>query len=76
MIVHSTCCFHDVASPTQEITDFVQSIAKFQECDEEDVEFWMAYHEENFGVQIINDDEIVTFVQEESGSVDDENDED
>ncbi|GFU75644.1 uncharacterized protein TNCV_2863581 [Trichonephila clavipes] len=27
----------------EEITDFVQSIPGFQECDEEDVETWMAF---------------------------------
>ncbi|GFX18287.1 uncharacterized protein TNCV_4305881 [Trichonephila clavipes] len=60
-----------------EITDFVQSIPGLQEGDEEDVETWMACDGENCGFQMLNDDEIVTSVQEESSdSVDDETDED
>ncbi|GFT02836.1 hypothetical protein TNCV_1846491 [Trichonephila clavipes] len=31
----------------KEITDFVQSIPGFQECDEEDVETWMAINDED-----------------------------
>ncbi|GFT47859.1 uncharacterized protein TNCV_4224541 [Trichonephila clavipes] len=59
----------------EEITDLVQSIPGFQKCDEEDVETWMTCHEKNCGFQTLNDDEIVTSVQE-SDSVDDETDED
>ncbi|GFW93688.1 uncharacterized protein TNCV_4542151 [Trichonephila clavipes] len=44
----------------EEITDFVQSITGFQECDEEDVETWMACTAEDCGFQMLNDDEIVT----------------
>ncbi|PRD32076.1 UNVERIFIED_CONTAM: hypothetical protein NCL1_21573 [Trichonephila clavipes] len=44
----------------EEITDFVQSIRGFQECDEEDVETWMACDAEDCGFQMLNDDEIVT----------------
>ncbi|GFS92924.1 hypothetical protein TNCV_1886021 [Trichonephila clavipes] len=58
-----------------EITDFVQSIQGFQECDE-DIETWMACDAEDCGFQILNVDEIVTSVQEESDPVDDETDED
>ncbi|GFV95125.1 uncharacterized protein TNCV_1292431 [Trichonephila clavipes] len=47
----------------------------FQECDEEDVETCMACDAEECGFKILNDDEIVTSVQEESDSVDDEKDE-
>ncbi|GFW82894.1 nephrin [Trichonephila clavipes] len=47
----------------EEITDFVQSIPGFQECDE-DVETWMACDAEDCGFQMLNDDEIVTSVQE------------
>ncbi|GFV91974.1 uncharacterized protein TNCV_1894101 [Trichonephila clavipes] len=71
----------------EEITDLVQSIPGFQECDEEDAETWMACDEEDAetwmacdaedcGFQILNDDEIVTSVQKEYDPVDDETDED
>ncbi|GFW38882.1 HTH CENPB-type domain-containing protein [Trichonephila clavipes] len=40
-----------------------------QECDEEDVETWMACNAENCGFQMQNDDEIVTFVQEKSNPI-------
>ncbi|PRD34516.1 UNVERIFIED_CONTAM: hypothetical protein NCL1_14384 [Trichonephila clavipes] len=46
----------------EEITDFVQSIPGFQECDEEDVQTWMACEAEDSGFQMLNDDEIVTSV--------------
>ncbi|GFW60999.1 uncharacterized protein TNCV_4872091 [Trichonephila clavipes] len=59
----------------EEITNFVQSIPGFQECDE-DVETWMACEAEDCGFQMLNDDEIVTSVQEELDSVDDETDKD
>ncbi|GFY00549.1 uncharacterized protein TNCV_2139461 [Trichonephila clavipes] len=49
----------------KEITDFVQSIPRFQECNAEDS-----------GFQMLNDDEIVTSAQEESNPVDDKMDED
>ncbi|GFW99110.1 transposable element Tcb2 transposase [Trichonephila clavipes] len=44
-------------------------------CDE-DVETWMACDAEYCGFQMLNDDEIVTSVQEESNPVDDKTDED
>ncbi|GFX11248.1 hypothetical protein TNCV_4786401 [Trichonephila clavipes] len=47
----------------------------FQECDE-DVETWRACDAEDCGFQMLNDDEIVTSVQEESDPLDDETDED
>ncbi|GFT24125.1 hypothetical protein TNCV_2063751 [Trichonephila clavipes] len=53
----------------EEITDFVQSIPGFQKCDEEVVETWMVYDAENCGFQMVNDEEIVTSVQEESDPV-------
>ncbi|GFX22309.1 uncharacterized protein TNCV_1815111 [Trichonephila clavipes] len=56
----------------EENTDFIQSIPGFQECDEEDVENWMACDAKDCGFQMKNDDEIVTYVQEESDPVDDE----
>ncbi|GFW10184.1 uncharacterized protein TNCV_1849011 [Trichonephila clavipes] len=59
-----------------EITDFDQSIPGFQEGDEEVVETWMACDAEDCGFQMLNDDEIVTSVREESDPVDDETDED
>ncbi|GFX50589.1 hypothetical protein TNCV_2721761 [Trichonephila clavipes] len=59
----------------EEIADFVQSILRFQECDE-DVESWMACDAEDLGFQMLNDDEIVTSEQEESDPVDDDEDED
>ncbi|GFV07736.1 uncharacterized protein TNCV_4942381 [Trichonephila clavipes] len=49
----------------EEFTDVVQSIPGFQDCDEEDVETWMACDAEDCGFQMLNDDEIVTSVQEE-----------
>ncbi|GFW62967.1 protein GVQW3 [Trichonephila clavipes] len=59
----------------EEITDFVQSIPGFQQCDE-DVETWKSCEAEDCGFQKLNDDEIVTPVQEKSDPVDDETDED
>ncbi|GFU89224.1 uncharacterized protein TNCV_2896721 [Trichonephila clavipes] len=43
-----------------EIADFVQSIRGFQECNEGNVETWMACDAEDCGFQMLNDDEIVT----------------
>ncbi|GFV91058.1 uncharacterized protein TNCV_1249401 [Trichonephila clavipes] len=60
----------------EEFTDFVQSIPGFQECNEEDVETWMTCDAEDCGFQMLNDEEIVTSVLEESDPVDDETDED
>ncbi|GFW96567.1 uncharacterized protein TNCV_2846241 [Trichonephila clavipes] len=57
----------------EEITDFVQKIPGFQECDKE---AWMACEAEDCGFQMLNVDEIVNSVQEESDPVDDETDED
>ncbi|GFV70735.1 uncharacterized protein TNCV_2022991 [Trichonephila clavipes] len=59
----------------EEIIDFVQSIPGFQECDA-DVETRKACDAEDCGFQMLNDDEIVTSVQEESDHVDDKTDED
>ncbi|GFU93390.1 chitin synthase chs-2 [Trichonephila clavipes] len=59
----------------EEITDFLQSIPGFQECDE-DVETWMACDAEDCGFQMLNDDEIVASEQEESDPGDDETDKD
>ncbi|PRD31335.1 UNVERIFIED_CONTAM: hypothetical protein NCL1_23804 [Trichonephila clavipes] len=79
---HSTICwksgegekdFND--DQREEITDFVHFIPGYQECDEK-VETWMACDAEHWGFQMLNDDEIVTSVQEESDPVDDETDED
>ncbi|GFW80936.1 uncharacterized protein TNCV_3780151 [Trichonephila clavipes] len=47
----------------------------FQERDEEDIETWMACDAEDSGFEMLNDDEIVTSVQEESDPLDDETDE-
>ncbi|GFT06159.1 uncharacterized protein TNCV_1595641 [Trichonephila clavipes] len=52
----------------EEITDFVQSIPVFQECDE-DIETWMVSNAEDCGFQMLNDGGIVTSVQEESDHV-------
>ncbi|PRD30437.1 UNVERIFIED_CONTAM: hypothetical protein NCL1_26438 [Trichonephila clavipes] len=41
----------------EEITDFVQSIPGFQECDEGHVETWMACDAEDSGFRMLNDDE-------------------
>ncbi|PRD27081.1 UNVERIFIED_CONTAM: hypothetical protein NCL1_36332 [Trichonephila clavipes] len=60
----------------KEITDFVQSIPGFQECGEKYAETWMACDAEDCGFQMINNEEIVTSVPEESNPVDDETDED
>ncbi|GFX54769.1 uncharacterized protein TNCV_2556551 [Trichonephila clavipes] len=59
----------------EENTDFSIN-PRFQECDEEDVETWMACDAEDCGFQMLNDDEIVTSLQEESDPVDDETGED
>ncbi|GFX88817.1 uncharacterized protein TNCV_2575241 [Trichonephila clavipes] len=48
---------------------------RFQECNE-DVETWMACDAKDCGFQMLNDDKIVTYVQEISNPVDDETDED
>ncbi|GFX60565.1 hypothetical protein TNCV_3061381 [Trichonephila clavipes] len=56
-------------------TGFVQSTPRFQDCDE-DVEAWMACDAEDCLFQMLNDDEIVTSVQEEFNPVVDETDED
>ncbi|GFT64025.1 hypothetical protein TNCV_2314671 [Trichonephila clavipes] len=58
------------------ITDFDQSIPGFRECDEEGVKTWMACDAEGCGFQVLNDDEIVTSLQEESDPIDDETNED
>ncbi|GFS85805.1 uncharacterized protein TNCV_2973481 [Trichonephila clavipes] len=58
-----------------EFTDFLPSIPGFQECDEV-VETWMACDAEDCGFQMLNDDEILTSVQEESDPVDNETNED
>ncbi|GFX94519.1 uncharacterized protein TNCV_3087481 [Trichonephila clavipes] len=50
----------------EEITSFVQSIPGFQGCNEEDVETLLACDAEGCGFQMLNDDEIVTSVEEES----------
>ncbi|PRD26580.1 UNVERIFIED_CONTAM: hypothetical protein NCL1_37741 [Trichonephila clavipes] len=52
------------------------TIVSREESDEEDVETWMACDAEDFGFQMLNDDEMGTSVQEESDPVDDEMDED
>ncbi|GFW71570.1 hypothetical protein TNCV_2310051 [Trichonephila clavipes] len=57
------------------ISDFLHSIPGFQEFDE-DMETWVACEAEDCGFQILNDDEVVTSVQEEYDPVDDETDED
>ncbi|GFT90682.1 uncharacterized protein TNCV_4074651 [Trichonephila clavipes] len=59
----------------EDVSNFVQSFPGFQECDEEDVETWMACDAEDCGFQMLNDDEVVTSLQEESDPVDDETDE-
>ncbi|PRD23147.1 UNVERIFIED_CONTAM: hypothetical protein NCL1_47200 [Trichonephila clavipes] len=60
----------------EDITNFVQSIQGFQEYNEEDLESLIACDAEDYGFQMLNDDEIVTSVQEESNPVDDETVED
>ncbi|GFU17534.1 uncharacterized protein TNCV_5069381 [Trichonephila clavipes] len=56
------------------LTDYFQSIPGFQECNEEDVETWIACDAEDCGFQMLNDDEIAISEQEESDPVDDETD--
>ncbi|GFW94774.1 neur_chan_LBD domain-containing protein [Trichonephila clavipes] len=57
------------------ITDFVQSIPGFQECDE-DIEIWMAIEmQKTVDFKMLIDDEIVTSVQAESDPIDKETDE-
>ncbi|PRD25360.1 UNVERIFIED_CONTAM: hypothetical protein NCL1_41152 [Trichonephila clavipes] len=75
---------HAVQYDPQQTIDFIfewqwlvsDQISLSQECDEADVETWMACDAEDCGFQTLNDDEIVTSVQEESNPVDDETDED
>ncbi|PRD34466.1 UNVERIFIED_CONTAM: hypothetical protein NCL1_14521 [Trichonephila clavipes] len=57
---------------SEEITDFDRLIPGFQECDEEDVETWIAGDADCCGFQMLNAVGIVTSVQEESDPVDDE----
>ncbi|GFV14070.1 uncharacterized protein TNCV_525461 [Trichonephila clavipes] len=64
------------AAPVHMSSEMRNIIKRFQECNEEDVEIWMACEAEDCGFQMLNDDEIVTSVQEESDPVDDETDED
>ncbi|PRD29129.1 UNVERIFIED_CONTAM: hypothetical protein NCL1_30327 [Trichonephila clavipes] len=59
-----------------DITIFDQLIPGFQECDKEDVETWMACDAEGCGFKMLNDDDIMISVQEESDPVDHETDED
>ncbi|GFT26543.1 hypothetical protein TNCV_3603901 [Trichonephila clavipes] len=60
----------------KEDTDFIQTILGFEECDEEDVETWMTYDAEDCGFQMLNADEMVTYLQEEFSPVDDATEED
>ncbi|GFX79933.1 hypothetical protein TNCV_558321 [Trichonephila clavipes] len=60
----------------KENTEFVKSISEFQEGDEEDVETCRTCDAEDCGFQMLNDDEIVTSVLEESDPVKNETDED
>ncbi|GFV37271.1 uncharacterized protein TNCV_2255731 [Trichonephila clavipes] len=60
-----------ISQVLEEFTNFVQWIPGFQECDEEDAETWMACE---CGFQMLNDDKIVTSVQEEYSPVNDEMD--
>ncbi|GFY33254.1 uncharacterized protein TNCV_1241041 [Trichonephila clavipes] len=64
-----------VTNHKEENTDVVQSIPGFQECNEY-VVTWMVCDAEDCGSQMLNDDGIVTCVQEESDTVNDETDED
>ncbi|GFW24125.1 uncharacterized protein TNCV_4951691 [Trichonephila clavipes] len=60
----------------EEITVFVQSIRRFQECVEENVRTRLPCNAEDWGFEMLNDNEIVTSVQKESDPDDDETDED
>ncbi|GFV72840.1 uncharacterized protein TNCV_1325511 [Trichonephila clavipes] len=60
----------------EENTNIVQSIPDFQECNEEDVEIWMAWMHKIVDFKLLNDDEILSSLQEESNHVDDEVDKD
>ncbi|GFW02093.1 hypothetical protein TNCV_4854331 [Trichonephila clavipes] len=59
----------------QRSPNFLTSRIRFQECDE-DVEKPRWHAMQKTGFQMLNDDEIVTSVQEESDPFDDETDED
>ncbi|GFU38876.1 uncharacterized protein TNCV_3539961 [Trichonephila clavipes] len=71
-----------IAAPNAKVFDFEKLLSAeavltgFQECDEEDVETWMAYNAKKCGFQMLSADEIVTSVQEESDPVDEKTDED
>ncbi|GFX16783.1 hypothetical protein TNCV_2517631 [Trichonephila clavipes] len=54
----------------------IEDVETWVACGEEDVETWMACDEEDCGFQMLNDDEIVISVEENSDPVDDETDED
>ncbi|GFV23902.1 uncharacterized protein TNCV_272651 [Trichonephila clavipes] len=64
-----------LTSTVRRLSTLVQSIPGFQECDE-DVETWTVSDAEDCGFQMLNDDEIVTSMQEDSDPIDDETDED
>ncbi|GFV81775.1 uncharacterized protein TNCV_1056641 [Trichonephila clavipes] len=55
---------------------FLSTTTSIPGCDKEDVETWMACDAEDCGFQMLNDDEIVNSVQEESDPIDEETDED
>ena len=60
---------------TNEITNLIQSIAGFQECDKEDANEWLE-SDTDPGFQILNEDEVITCVQEKYNSTEIETDED
>ncbi|GFX50173.1 uncharacterized protein TNCV_2781951 [Trichonephila clavipes] len=66
----------DLIARISEAAAHVCEIFGFQEYYEEDVETLIACDAEDCGFQTLNEDEIVTSVQEESDPVDDETDED
>ncbi|GFV48801.1 uncharacterized protein TNCV_1723181 [Trichonephila clavipes] len=77
LVEFTLCCSGIYAAVVKEFIPIGNDFrTRFQECDEEDVETWMACDAEDCGFQMLNDDEIVTSVQEESDPVDDKMDED
>ncbi|GFV40420.1 hypothetical protein TNCV_2535881 [Trichonephila clavipes] len=63
-------------APVPTSSEIRNIMKRFQECDEEYVETWMACDAEDYGFQMLNDEEIVTSFQEETDTVDHETAED
>ncbi|GFY14629.1 hypothetical protein TNCV_4828321 [Trichonephila clavipes] len=65
---------HSTLGMLERIGLLISSIPVFQGRLEEDIETWMVCDEKDWGFQMLNNDEIMTSVQEESDLVYDETD--